>query len=114
MLLIEAILDDARGKEIFFHIEVTVVGDEYLSQLIDFSLVVITKGISIAQPFLNVIPCLTFYEENFVGLPLEGLHCLQEIYDIPKIFLEVLSKEPIHNFKYSSFSLIIELYVKVL
>ena len=67
-----------------------------------------------AQPFLNVIPCLAFYEEYFVGLPVEGLHCLQEIYDVPKIFLEVLTKEPIYDVKYSLISLIIELNVKVL
>ena len=114
MLLIEALLDNTRGKKIFFHIEVIVVGDEYLSQLINFGLVVKLEGVSIAQPFLNLIPCLTFDEEIFVGLPLEGIHCHQEFYDIPKIFLEVLSKEVIHNVKYSSFSLIIEMNVKVL
>ena len=92
-----ALLNYARGKEVFFHIEVAVVGDEYLSQLSHSGLVLIAEGGSIAQPFLNIIPCLTFYEEYFVGLPVEGLHCLQEMYDVAKIFLEVLSKEPIHD-----------------
>jgi hypothetical protein len=114
LLLIEILLDDTRGKEVFFYIEVTVVSDEYLFQLTDFGLVVITEGVSIAQPFHNIIASLTSNEKNLVGLPLEGLDCLQEIYDVAKIFLEVFSKEPIHYIKYSYLSLIIELNIKVL
>jgi hypothetical protein len=75
LLLIEILLDDTWGKEVFFHIEVTVVGDEYLFKLTDFGLVVITEGVSITQPFFNVVPCLAFYEENLIGLTLEGLDC---------------------------------------
>jgi hypothetical protein len=75
LLLIEILLDDTRGKEVFFHIEVTVVGDEDLFQLTDFGLVVITEGVSIAQPSFNVIPCLAFNEENLIGLTFEGLDC---------------------------------------
>ena len=90
------------------------MGDEYLFELIYPDRVVITEGVSLPQPLLNVIPCLTFYEEYFVGLPLEGVHCLQETYDVPKIFIEVLSKEPINDLKNFSFSLIIELNVQML
>jgi hypothetical protein len=30
-LILDVLLDDARDEEVFVHIEVTVVGDEYLS-----------------------------------------------------------------------------------
>jgi hypothetical protein len=48
LLILDVFLDDARPKEVFFHIEVTVVGDKYLSQVIDFCRVVIAEGIGVA------------------------------------------------------------------
>ena len=86
-MLMEALLDYARGKEVLFHVKFTVVGYEYLSQLIDFCRVVIAEYEGVTQLFGYVIPCLTSNEENFVGLSLEGFHSLQEIYDVLKTFL---------------------------
>ena len=114
LLILDILLDDAWAEEVFFHIEVTVVRDEYLSQVIDFCRVVIAEGISIAQPFGYEISCLTFNEKFFVGLPLECVHCLQEVDDVAQIFLEVLSEELINDIKYSSLSLIIELDLQIL
>jgi hypothetical protein len=114
LLPLDVLLDDARDKEVFIHVEVTVVGDEYLSQMIDFGRVVKAEVIGVAQPFCYEVPSLTFNEEELIGLPLEGFHSLQEANDVAKIFLEVLSEELIHDVKYASFSLIIELNVKVL
>lgn len=105
----EALFDDARGKEVLFHVKFTVVGNEYLSQLIDFFRVVIAEYEVVAQLLGYVIPCQASNEENFEGLPLESFHTLQEIYDVLKTFLEVLSKEPIHDVNYFSFSFVIEL-----
>jgi hypothetical protein len=48
LLILDVLLDDAGAEEVFFHIEVTVVGDEYLSQMIDFCWIVIAEGICVA------------------------------------------------------------------
>jgi hypothetical protein len=114
LLHLDILLHYAWGKEVFFHIEITVMSDEYRSQLIDFGLVFIAEAISVAQLFGNVMPCLTFIEKNLVGLPLEVLRCLQEGNNVVKIILEVLCEELIHDFKHFSNSLIIELNFNML
>jgi hypothetical protein len=106
---------DAWGKEGFIHIDVAVVGYKYLSQLPDLLIVIILETISISQSVGYVIPCLTLNEKNLEALPIEVFHCLQEVYNVLKILLfEVLFEELIDDFKNSSFSLIIELNVKML
>jgi hypothetical protein len=82
LLPLDLLLDDARPEEVFFHKEVTVVGDEYQLQLFNFSLVVFAEGISVTQTFCYVISCLTFSEKFLIGLALERVYCLKEAYNV--------------------------------
>ena len=76
VLLFIVPFDDAWGKEVFIHIEITVVGYKYLSQLINFLIVIYLESCSLSQPLCYEIPCLTLNEKILEGLPLEVFHYL--------------------------------------